>query len=271
MVDRGSSSGNVWFPVVSILVVYVLSSMLFGMLFGWLGQGGEDPMFWGFVSYVAGFGAAIGYAVALKPAWGLEVPSFRPEKWGADPRVIVGGMILMLATGIVLSPVLERLPAEYFDRLDDYMKGGFWPMFTAVAVAPVVEEFLFRGIIQKNLVRRLGPFGGIAVGALLFGAVHVNPPQVVYASCLGLILGTVYYLSGSLNSAVTVHFVNNGLTSLLYMLFGTSVGLEWRILGAGTAWGWAYGLSVVLLGLGAWYAVWQIRRREAEKKMRSEN
>lgn len=185
----------------------------------------------GFVSYVAGFGAAIGYAVALKPAWGLEVPSFRPEKWGADPRVIVGGMILMLATGIVLSPVLERLPAEYFDRLDDYMKGGFWPMFTAVAVAPVVEEFLFRGIIQKNLVRRLGPFGGIAVGALLFGAVHVNPPQVVYASCLGLILGTVYYLSGSLNSAVTVHFVNNGLTSLLYMLFGTSVGLERRILG----------------------------------------
>lgn len=250
---------SLWFPILSILAVYIASSMLLGMLFGNLGALYE-PAFWSFATYVGSFLLTIGYATALSRGWGLEIPSFRPEKWRINARLIVAGVILMLATGIVLSPVLDLLPDTYIEMLDDYMQGGFWPMLTAVAAAPILEEFLFRGIIQKNLVRRLGPQWGILLGALIFGGIHLIPQQIVYATCLGLILGSIYYLTGSLNSAIAVHFVNNGLTALLYMIFGTSDGLERKILGDGSLWEWAYAISVALLIIGAWYTIRRIRR-----------
>ncbi|SUE34810.1 CPBP family intramembrane glutamic endopeptidase [Rikenella microfusus] len=259
---------SLWFPILSILAVYVAASMLLGLILGNLGTL-YDPTFWSFAAYAGSFFVTIGYAVALRGGWGLEIPSFHPEKWKANPRLIVAGVILMLATGIVLTPVLDRLPDTYIERLDEYMQGGFWPMFTAVVAAPILEEFLFRGIIQKNLVLRLGPLWGILLGSLIFGGIHLVPQQVVYASCLGLILGSVYYLTGSLNSAIAVHFVNNGLTSLLYMFFGTSDSLERRILGEGPLWDWAYGISLLLLLAAGWYTVARIRRRERQTSPRT--
>lgn len=260
MQDTSNTPSRLWFPILSILAVYIAASLLLGMLFGNL-EALYDPAFWSFATYVGSFLVTIGYAVVLRGGWGLEVPSFRPEKWKINPRLVMGGVILMLATGIVLTPLLDKLPDTYIEMLDDYMQGGFWPMLTAVVAAPILEEFLFRGIIQKNLVRRMGPFVGILLGSLIFGGIHLIPQQVVYASCLGLILGTVYYLTGSLNSAIAVHFVNNGLTSLLYMVFGTSDGLERKILGGGTLWNWAYAISAFLLLAGIWYAVNRIRRQ----------
>lgn len=251
---------RLWFPILSILAVYLAASLLLGLLFGNL-EALYDPAFWGFAAYVGSFLVTIGYAVALRRGWGLEVPSFRPEKWKLNPRAVMGGVILMLATGIVLNPLLRQLPDTYIEMLDDYMDGGFWPMLTAVVAAPILEEFLFRGIIQKNLVRRIGPFAGILLGSLIFGGIHLIPQQIVYAGCLGLILGTIYYLTGSLNSAIAVHFVNNGLTSLLYMLFGTSDSLEHKVLGDGTLWNWAYAVSILLLLAGIGYAVGRIRRQ----------
>lgn len=262
MTDKNTPR-TLWFPILSILAVYIGASMLLGMLFADL-SAIYDPAFWSFAAYVGSFLVTIGYAVALRSGWGVEVPSFRPEKWRANPRLIVAGVILMLATGIVLNPLLDRLPDTYIEMLDDYMQGGFWPMLTAVVAAPILEEFLFRGIIQKNLVSRMGPLRGIVLGSLIFGAIHLIPQQIVYASCLGLILGSIYYLTGSLSSAVAVHFVNNGVTSLLYMVFGTSDGLERKILGDGALWNWAYAISVLLLLVGAWYTVIRIRRQRRE-------
>lgn len=260
---------SLWFPILSILAVYIAASILLGMLFASL-SALYEPAFWSFAAYVGSFLVTIGYAAALGKVWGFEIPSFRPEKWNINARLIVAGVILMLATGIVLTPVLDLLPDTYIDMLDDYMQGGFWPMLTAVVAAPVLEEFLFRGIIQKNLVRRLGPLWGIVLGALVFGGIHLIPQQIVYASCLGLILGSIYYLTGSLNSAIAVHFVNNGLTALLYMVFGTSDGLERKILGDGSLWGWAYAISVGLLIAGAWYTVRRIQREKRKTPARSD-
>lgn len=254
---------SLWFPILSILAVYIASSLLLGVLLGSV-KAHYDPAFFAFAAYVGSFLITIGYAVALRAGWSIEVPSFRPEKWNVNPRLIVGGVILMLATGIVLSPLIDAMPDRYTEMLEGYMRGGFWPMLTAVAAAPILEEFLFRGIIQKNLVGRMGPLGGIVVGSLIFGAIHLIPQQMVYASCLGLILGSIYYLTGSLNSAIAVHFVNNGLTSLLYMFFGTSTGLEKQVLGDGSLWGWTYAGSVVLLAGGAWYVVRRIRNERKQ-------
>ena len=234
---------SLWFTILSIVALYFASTLLLHLMLSPLGAV-SDPTFWNFVIYVASFGVTIGYALFLSRHQGLDFPSFHPSKWIASPRLIAAGVILIFATGILLTPLLELMPA-------------------AVIAAPVLEEFLFRGIIQKNLVNRLGPVPGILLGALIFGAVHLIPQQILYASCLGVILGTIYYLTGSLNGSIAVHFVNNGLTSLLYKVFGTSSSLEHKILGHGTLWHWAYAIAVVVMVLSALRALHLIRRRQS--------
>lgn len=264
-----ASRKSLWFPITSILLVYVAATYLLTGLFGrvsWFDH--SDPALSGFLVYVFGFLLAITYGVVLTAHWDFKVPSFRPEKWKPNPRLIVGGMILMIATSIVLNPLMDALPQDYLDRLDSYMEGGFWPMMTAVVAAPILEEFLFRGIIQKNLERRLGPLGGIVVGALIFGLIHLIPQQVVYATVLGMILGSIYYLTGSLTSVIAVHFVNNGLTALLYMFFGSSTNVEKELLGDGLLWWSIYGVSILLLIGWGWYVVRKITGDERNRRVR---
>lgn len=262
MSERTSAFRTLWLSIFSLFLVYAVAGLLFSRLFHRIGSG-LDPKFWDFAAYVGSFVVTIGYACVLRRGRMLEIPSFRPEKWKADPRVVLSGVVLMLAAGIVLTPLLERMPDTYAERLDAYMDGGFWPMFTAVVAAPLLEEFLFRGIVQKNFVNAFGPLTGIVVASLLFGAIHLIPQQVVYATLLGLILGTVYCLTGSLLGSIAVHFVNNGLTVLLHMVFGRAGSVERRILGDGPWWDRIYLLSVLLLAGGAWYAVRKLRRSAA--------
>lgn len=253
-----------WFPLVSIIAVFFISSLLLGMILQLLPDS-EDTTFANFVVYVGSMLATIAYAASLRNSWQVELPSFHPKKWKFNPRLVLLGLLLMVSTGIVLTPLLEQLPEKYIEQLDSYMQGGFWPMLTAVVAAPILEEFLFRGIIQKNLVSRLGPLWGILLASIIFGAIHLIPQQIIYAGCLGLILGTIYYLTGALNDAIAVHFVNNGLTSLLYLVFGTSGSLERKLLGDGTLWTSAYILALLILCGGILYAVLRIRRLNAPK------
>lgn len=256
-----------WIPILTILLVYLGSVYLLSSVLGnipFLSR--KEPEFVHFLVYVGSFLIAIGYSAVLKIGWEFHIPPFKLEPWKPNPRLIVGGVILMLASSIVLAPVMELLPNKYLDDLNDYLQAGFWPMATAVLAAPLLEEFLFRGIIQKNLENRLGPLWGIVLGALIFGGIHAIPQQVIYASLLGLILGSIYYLTGSLTSVIAIHFVNNGLTALLYMFFGTSADLEKRIFGTGMVWMAVYVFSALLLLGWGWYVVRRVRQDESQKR-----
>lgn len=249
-----------WFPLVSILALFFISHLLLGVILQLLPESVETTLA-NFITYVGSMLLTIAYAASLRRTWQVELPSFHPKKWRFNPRLVLVGFLMMLSTGIVLTPLLEQLPEKYIVQLDNYMQGGLWPMLTAVVAAPILEEFLFRGILQKNLVLRLGPLWGILLGSLIFGAIHLIPQQIIYAGCLGLILGTIYYLTGSLNDAIVVHFVNNGLTALLYLIFGTSGSIERKLLGEGALWTTAYLMAIILLCSGLLYAVLRIRHQ----------
>lgn len=259
---------SVWPATLSTLLVFIATTVGMGKLLR--GNEGNDPDVLPFIVYCSGFFSAILFALLVSRRWRYRLPSFRMEKWKFAPRQTVAGVILMLAASFVLSPLTETIPEAYFDRLNQYMQGGFWPMLTTVIAAPILEEFLFRGIIQKNITLRYGPLAGIIIGAVLFGVIHLVPQQIVYATAMGLILGTIYHLTGSLNSVIAIHFVNNGLTALLYMFFGTSVGLEHKIFPTTGGWTIAYVVSLSLLAIGTLRAVQIIRRQTARKEAPSE-
>lgn len=254
---------NLWFPILSLLILFFAANLLLGTLLRHLGLSTTDGLP-AFLIYVGSFLIAIGYAFLLRNPWNLQLPSLRPEKWRIDAPFIVCGVILLFATGILLAPLLDLLPDTYARMLDDYLRGGIWPLLTAVLAAPLLEEFLFRGVIQKNLVARLGPIPSILTAAALFGGIHLIPQQILYAGCVGVILGGIYYLTGSLNNVIVIHFINNGLTTLFGLAFGAEPSIERRLLGDGPLWYGAYALSLLIVAAAALYAVRRIRRTKSD-------
>lgn len=95
-------------------------------------------------------------------------------------------------------------------------------VITIALVAPLLEEVLFRGAIQGYIMRRYNPWTGIVCAALIFGIIHMNPVQTVYAALIGVIFGWIYYRTGSLLSVVAGHVLNNSMAALTLFFFPES-------------------------------------------------
>ncbi|MBN1508953.1 MAG: CPBP family intramembrane metalloprotease [Sedimentisphaerales bacterium] len=89
----------------------------------------------------------------------------------------------------------------------------------AVVVAPLVEEMVFRGMIQTTLRSYFGrPWLAIAVTSAMFASVHENGTHWPALFVLGMGLGYSYEKSGSLFRPILMHALFNGTTILAALL-----------------------------------------------------
>ncbi len=85
-------------------------------------------------------------------------------------------------------------------------------------LAAIGEELLFRGMVQRLLIKWFrNPWAGIIVSAILFSAFHFQFYGFVPRLVLGILLGVVYWYSGSLWVAILAHFVYDAL--LIVMVY----------------------------------------------------
>ena len=82
----------------------------------------------------------------------------------------------------------------------------------AVAIAPLVEEFVFRFFIYGVLKRYVGCFFGVILSSLLFAAAHAHFPSFVPLFVLGSCFAIAYEWSGSILVSMTMHSLFNSLT-----------------------------------------------------------
>ena len=82
----------------------------------------------------------------------------------------------------------------------------------AVAVAPVVEEFIFRFYFYGVLKRYVGRFAGLIINSILFAAVHAHLPSALPLFVLGACFTLAYEWSGSILVPMTMHALFNSLT-----------------------------------------------------------
>jgi len=83
-------------------------------------------------------------------------------------------------------------------------------------LAAVGEELFFRGILQRILIGTFGrPWTGIVVTAAIFSAIHGQFLGFIPRMILGIILGALYWYSGSLLPAILGHFIFNSLQVVL--------------------------------------------------------
>jgi len=82
----------------------------------------------------------------------------------------------------------------------------------AVAIAPMVEEFLFRFFIYGVLKRYFGWVLGVIFSALLFAAAHAHFPSFVPLFVLGSCFAIAYEWSGSILVSMAMHSLFNSVT-----------------------------------------------------------
>ncbi|MFO7894655.1 MAG: type II CAAX endopeptidase family protein [Longimicrobiales bacterium] len=139
-------------------------------------------------------------------------PARASHRWLA---VAVGASLALLwgLTGVIgwLAPPLGPDAMRGWEPLLDYIHrpGGWLAVAVLVAgVAPVVEEFCFRGHVQHTLERWWGTAPAIIVATLLFTVGHVGRPHwsiLLVPLTLGLVNGTVVWLARSIWPAVVIH------------------------------------------------------------------
>jgi membrane protease YdiL (CAAX protease family) len=89
---------------------------------------------------------------------------------------------------------------------------------SALLLAPLGEELLFRGQLFRRLAARAGLPAAYVTTALLFAAIHLNLQGFVVYAWLAVVFARVYVVTGRLGAAVAVHFGNNAITLAALLL-----------------------------------------------------
>jgi membrane protease YdiL (CAAX protease family) len=111
------------------------------------------------------------------------------------------------------------------DIMESFLKpggiGGLPFNLLVIAIIPAIgEELLFRGVIQKLLIRWFGNVHwAIFVTSFIFSAMHIQFLSFLPRFFLGMILGYLFYWSGSVWLTIMVHFINNAVATIFYFFF----------------------------------------------------
>jgi membrane protease YdiL (CAAX protease family) len=147
---------------------------------------------------------------------------FRPL--GArDVRALLLGVLALIAVrvGTALQLELTHQAKHVQTGFEHFSVQTTSPALTAldvalnvlvlVALGPLVEEIVFRGLLFGALAPRIGVLLGALVSALIFGLAHGDPVLFPSLAALGFVNALLYARTANLTVAVVLHALSNAL------------------------------------------------------------
>lgn len=136
--------------------------------------------------------------------------------------IVLLSILAVLATSFItdiFNYILPPMPKWLETLLNSMTKGDLLLKFLFVSImAPFFEEWLCRGEILRGLLNHkrtdgssMKPIWAIIISAAFFALIHANPWQATPAFIIGLVLGFVYYKTGSLLLTMLMHSCNNAM------------------------------------------------------------
>ncbi len=119
----------------------------------------------------------------------LTAPVSRESGCGA-----VLAVLLLSCAGIAMNDLIALTPlveqSEGYQTVEQafYSSGLGWEILALGLIAPVVEELLYRELVQTRLRAAFGQSAAVLGSALIFGILHMNTVQALYSAVLGLLL-----------------------------------------------------------------------------------
>ena len=184
----------IWGILYPIIFYYLISAMaFFGMTIAF-GESSEIYM----LKQMVSSGATIPFLFSImkQDAYTYEVFFGKNKRLSIEQAGLLAGLIFvaMSAMGIALNNFIAMTPlvelSSGFKNANEQLFGGGMALelLASCIVVPIAEETLFRGVILRRCSNIVGDKAGVVFSALLFGVIHVNVVQFVYAAILGVIL-----------------------------------------------------------------------------------
>ncbi len=220
--------------IVGIIVLMLLNqSESFGSLFK------ENIVFKNSLSFISVLSTALAYGTAniLVFLIGCKKTSIKPKPLfkfsGFSAKLILAAIAVCLAFQTVLSFSIDKL----FELINSdttvnssiqMTDGGLASIIAmtvyACIIAPITEELVFRGFCLKNLSRFNQRFG-ILASSVIFGLVHANITQFIFATVIGIVLSYITIKANSIIPAIIVHFTVNTTVTLRELITGVDMRL----------------------------------------------
>ncbi|HEU0009024.1 MAG TPA: type II CAAX endopeptidase family protein [Verrucomicrobiae bacterium] len=142
--------------------------------------------------------------------------SFGDVPWRVAPAVgimALGSFVLCSEVDNITRMFLPvpKVLGEMFEQLMDVTRHPIGAALALAVVAPLSEELLCRKWVLGSLLARWKPWRAIGLSAVIFGAMHLNPWQFIYATLLGLAFGWIFWRTGAVWLCILAHGINNSL------------------------------------------------------------
>lgn len=145
-----------------------------------------------------------GFAFRLSDLW-LGVPIGIVSQFGIG--LVVNWPLNKMFPGVFSTDDVERRAREMTDSAP-----GAWFLLLVVVVvvlAPLVEELMYRGLLQQGLANTWGGAAAVVAGAAVFAAVHLQPVEFPGLFAFALVLGLCYARTGRLGLPIIAHMAFN--------------------------------------------------------------
>jgi membrane protease YdiL (CAAX protease family) len=193
------------------------------------GASGVSELAQGIVTDVVGLFVIVLWLIRWHPEWRLAIGF--PPKGRRLREALIGGatglavlIVATVASSIILA-ILHAINGGAKESLPEQVRSDLSPgavvlfAILALVVAPVTEEFVFRGLLFRTIRDRHGFLLAAVVSSLLFGLVHfvaANDWQSTLALqatmvFTGLGLATIYEKRGNLLASIAGHMAFNAV------------------------------------------------------------
>jgi membrane protease YdiL (CAAX protease family) len=156
----------------------------------------------------------------LSPRW------LRTRPW----TVLFWSVIAALGALIPSAWIQEQMPdlPNIMENEFNMILSNRWGYLAVGLLAPLSEEIVLRGAILRALLNKsflprksehTNAWIAITISAVIFALVHFNPVQMPHAFVIGLLLGWMYWRTGSILPGVAYHWANNSVAYILYNIY----------------------------------------------------
>jgi membrane protease YdiL (CAAX protease family) len=184
------------------------------------------------IAVYAALSIATGYGPSVAWCW------YATGRWGAGNRLddlglrlrwsdlgwgpvvwmaaLVGEVAVVVVVQLLHIPLVSN--TEGLGELDLDRTYVIALLVTAVVAAPLVEEMVFRALVLRGFLSRMGPVPAIAGQGALFGLAHLDPARgmgniglVLVLGAVGVVFGGAAYLLRRIGPTVLAHAIFNGV------------------------------------------------------------
>lgn len=145
---------------------------------------------------------------------------WRPK--GKEINTIIIGFIVLMAAKMIIGSFITQQTANdaAIEKLFKIsVNTSFMMVFMTAIAAPVVEELVFRGFLMDYFFTDQ-PIFAILLSGLIFGSIHASTNFISWVMyvVMGIILAATYNKEKNLAANISLHFLNNLLPSIVFLL-----------------------------------------------------